>query len=54
MSEAGNDIYTAKSGALVTTGPTDVTPKLYGTPQPFSPEDSIEVAFPSEVRALLE
>lgn len=54
VSEAGNDIYTPKqNGVGVTSGTLNVTPKLYGRPQPFSPEDSVEVAFPSEVKALL-
>lgn len=55
VSEAGNDIYTPKqNGVGVTSGTLDVTPKLYGTPQPFSPEDSVQVAFPSEVEVLLK
>lgn len=54
VSEAGNDIYTPKQNGLgVTSGTLNTTAKLYGRPQGFSPEDSVVVAFPSEVKALL-
>lgn len=52
-SEGGPEIYTAIVKSYSSGQLTDVT-RIYGRPQPFSPEDSIVVAFPSEVESLLK